>query len=212
MARLSSIFATPLIVERLDDADLDEALERAILERRDTQRGIRRSNIGGWHSDTAILDWGGPPARALGRKVIALANRHTADRKGGRIEHDWLIEGWANVSERGAANTVHTHPAAFWSAVYYVRVGGGEGGKLILLDPRLPALTMQAPDLLFHGTGAQRQVALQPAAGMLVMFPAWLNHMVSPWEGGGPRISVAFNLSGRHRPRPGLMPASRIPE
>jgi hypothetical protein len=39
------------------------------------------------------------------------------------------------------------------------------------------------------GTG----IPFSPATGHLLIFPAWLEHRVEPFEGAGERISIAFN-------------------
>lgn len=209
--KLEYIFATPVIVERLSDAEeLNAQLESTILARREGHRGIRRSNIGGWHSDTGFLDWGGEPARLLARRVVELADSHTTDRLAPQEAHPWQVEAWANVSEAGAANAPHSHPGCYWSAVYYVRTDAGEGGELILFDPRMPELAMHAPDLRFRNAGGEQVVKSKPLAGMLVLFPSWLTHSVSAWQGAGLRISVAINLSAVVRPREGLVEASSL--
>jgi len=82
----------------------------------------------------------------------------------------------------------------FWSAVYYVRAGEGEGGQLVLHDPRMPALRMHAPALRFIDMGPDVRTEIEPRSGLLVLFPAWLMHSVEPWHGEGSRISVAMNI------------------
>ena len=211
-ARLEHIFATPVILERLDPGELpDAALETAILDRKRVDPGIKRSNLGGWHSDTQLFRWGGEPARKLAERIVALANANTVDRSRRSDEHpEWQVEGWANVTEAGGSNAPHVHPGCFWSAVYYVRVDEGEGGELLLFDPRMPGLTMQAPDLRFRNAGGEQVARTQPAPGLLIMFPSWLTHSVVPWHGTGLRISVAINLAAVTKARDGLVDAARL--
>ena len=59
---------------------------------------------------------------------------------------------WANVNRSGHGNEFHSHPGAFWSAVYYVDDGGIDadpslGGELEFMDPRGPLPAMNAPHL-----------------------------------------------------------------
>jgi uncharacterized protein (TIGR02466 family) len=209
--QIEHIFATPVIVDRLANAaELNAQLEPLILEKRQGDPGIRRSNVGGWHSDTGLLSWGGAAAQALAARVVEIADAHTIDRLAPEGRHPWQIEAWANVGEAGAANAPHSHPGCYWSAVYYVRTDEGEGGELILFDPRMPGLAMQAPDLRFRNAGGEQLVKSKPSAGMLVMFPSWLMHSVTAWHGSGLRISVAINLSAVVRPREGLVDASSL--
>src|SRR6185312_14533673 len=85
--------------------------------------------------------------------------------------------------------------ACFWSAVYYVRIDEGEGGELVLDDPRMPMMEMHAPFLRFRNAGGDKAIRLRPSAGQIVIFPSWLVHSVTPWQGEGLRISIAVNLS-----------------
>ncbi|HLL32095.1 MAG TPA: TIGR02466 family protein [Allosphingosinicella sp.] len=195
--QLELLFATPVLVGRLGDSErINAALEAAILERRKSHPGIERSNVGGWHSAPDLLHWGGDPLREVAAQIVELADANTHDMMAGPGQRrGWVLEAWANVSERGGANQLHAHPGCFWSAVYYVRVDPGGGGELILHDPRVPAMHMHAPMLRFRHAGAEAMVHTTPQAGMLVLFPSWLNHSVAPYLGDGLRISIALNLS-----------------
>ncbi len=194
-AKLENLFATPVVLDSIQDPALIEALEGAILKRRSEDPGIVRSNAGGWHSDDALFDWGGEPARRLLNRIFKLASAQTrmkADRADATF--DWVAEGWANVNGPGASNSAHAHPGCFWSAVFYVRVDPGTGGELLLQDPRSPAMEMYAPSLWFANAGVQREGTIKPVTGTLVLFPSWLVHSVTPWFGDGLRISIAVNL------------------
>lgn len=190
-----ALFATPLVSARLDPAVDLAALHAAILTRRAAHPGVDRSNYGGWDSDKGLFDWGGAAARALAVQLIGLADGHVYDP--GR-RHEWVLEGWANVSGTGDSRAVHLHPASFWSAVLFV-AADGEGGELVLHDPRLPGLAMHAPALRFSDKAPEHEARIRPDPGVIVMFPAWLQHSVAPWRGPGPRVSVAVNLSARLR-------------
>lgn len=200
-AKIAGLFDTPLIADRIDDAALLAELKRLILARREADRGIEASNLGGWHSTRDMADWGGESARAVADRVIGLAERCTIDvgAKPGRERYRWRAEMWANVSPPGASNAAHAHPGCYWSAVLYVDAGDKDaGGEFVLSDPRLPMLRMHAPDLRFRRPGRQEEqdeIAIVPETGLLLMFPAWLMHSVRPYRGQGLRISVAVNLS-----------------
>jgi uncharacterized protein (TIGR02466 family) len=209
--RVQHIFSTPLLIDRLGDPQFNLALEKAILTRHSEDPGVKRSNVGGWHSDLQLLDWGGPPVRRLFEHVIALADKNTIYKSGGEVKTDWRVEGWANVSQDGAANMMHVHGGCYWSAVYYVRIDEGKGGQLVFYDPRMPTLAMHAPHLRFRNGNGEREVRVRPVPGLLILFPSWLSHAVDPWYGEGFRISIAINLTAiRHTvPQAALMPAKR---
>jgi uncharacterized protein (TIGR02466 family) len=195
------VFATPLIVRKLPDAErLNAELESAILERRGQDPGIRRSNAGGWHSAPDLFTWAGEASHRLAREIIFLADANTRDlRAASEGRRGWVLDAWANVSEAGASNLPHNHGGCYWSAVYYVRVDEGEGGELVLHDPRMPALDMHAPHLRFVHGGPEQSIKIKPQAGTLIMFPSWLVHSVAAWDGPAFRISIAVNLSEKPR-------------
>jgi uncharacterized protein (TIGR02466 family) len=192
-ARSLSLFATPVMVEELDDSDaLNAELAEIILARMKSDPGLQLSNIGGWQSKHDLPAWAGAAGQRIVRSAARLATANTSAAKGSAVH--WSIDAWANVSEGGASNRAHVHGGSYWSAVYYVAVGAGEGGELMLHDPRMPALRMHAPNLRFKGGGPELFAPIMPRAGLMVLFPAWLSHSVQPWAGGEPRISIAMNI------------------
>ena len=206
MPQAASLFDTPVIIDQMPEAArINMRLKAAILARMAESDGLTISNMGGWHSDTQMIEWGGEEAVALVRRIVAAADRFTVDIKAGASpRHRWVPEMWANVSPPGASNRHHSHPGAFWSAVYYVDDGycGSAdrdlGGELVLFDPRMPMVRMTAPDLRFRRPGQSPEhdeAQFRPAAGRIVMFPAWLSHAVNPYRGTGQRISIAVNLT-----------------
>jgi len=203
----AALFETVVVIDQLPNAaEINRQLRDAILSRQANDPGVEISNVGGWHSDTHMLRWGGEAAQALLERIVAAADRYSIDIKAepGKPRHRWFPEMWANVSGPGASNQFHRHPGAFWSAVYYVDDGyagstdRGLGGELVLEDPRMPAIRMAAPDLRFRvrdGKHDHHETWMRPQSGRIVMFPAWLSHSVRPYKGTGLRISIAVNLS-----------------
>ena len=191
--RVRPLFATPLVIDQLQGADtLNAALERTIAERRSADSGLRLSNRGGWQSTHDFAAWAGPEGKAVIARAVELASAHSQRSDG--TPPRWSVDAWANVSSEGAFNMPHVHGGSYWSAVYYVRVGEGEGGELVLHDPRMPGLRMHAPGIAFRNMGPELKAELKPRAGLMVLFPGWLSHSVEPWRGSGERISVAMNI------------------
>lgn len=194
------IFPTHILETRIKDwAALNDALKSVIAGKQAAGPGISRSNIGGWHSDTEMLHWGGEPARRLALATLQLCGAYTHDKgmRGNTPRFEMGLEMWANVSPPGASNQMHAHPGCVWSGVYYVDDGGDAGsGQLVLHDPRFPMNRMAAPDLVFAADGAveEMRVEIAPEAGKLVAFPSWLMHSVKAHTGSRDRISVALNV------------------
>jgi uncharacterized protein (TIGR02466 family) len=191
--RVAALFATPVILDELPDCEeLNGQLEAAILARRDRDAGLRLSNRGGWQSSHDFPRWSGEAGARLLNHAGALASAHTTTNHSEPVR--WLVDAWANMSDSGNFNMPHLHGATYWSCVYYVRVGEGEGGELILHDPRMPGLRMHAPHYRFKGMGAEVAVDIKAKPGLMILFPGWLSHHVEPWHGAGTRISVAMNI------------------
>ena len=187
------LFPTPVITDELRGAEaLNAELEGIILARRAEDSGHKLSNRGGWQSRHDLARWGGEAGKRLIDHALALADSHTLGGTTGKSR--WRCEAWANVSGPGHFNTPHVHSATFWSAVYYVAIGNGKGGELVLHDPRMPGLIMHAPNLRFRGLGPDVETRIEPMPGLMVLFPGWLSHSVEPWQGSGNRISVAMNI------------------
>jgi uncharacterized protein (TIGR02466 family) len=113
-------------------------------------------------------------------------------------------ESWVNVSPAGAFHTLHSHPGFSFSGVYYVASGApspSSAGRLEFADPRantyLPGLD--------HSSVAAMSIAPEP--GALIIFPAWLQHTVTPHHGSAERISVAFNVRLKAIARPDAIAA-----
>ena len=205
MAETRHLFTTPFVIDRLQSAEGVAVLREAILaEQRRDASGVQISNIGGWHSNTNMIEWGGEAARALAHKAMTMADENMVNigAKQGR-EYGWVPEMWANVSSKGHANQYHTHPGAYWSAVAYIDDGyeGSDdaalGGELQLLDPRMPMIRMAAVDFRLkdqQGQAQNNEPKMRPTTGLIVMFPSWLQHSVRAFRGSGTRISVAINL------------------
>jgi len=104
---------------------------------------------------------------------------------------DFILWGWAVSYHAGHTQGLHVHPSANISGVYYVTappaaLAPGDAGKISFYDPR-PRATMN--QLAFQAT--RHRVA--PVPGDMYLFPSWLEHSVSAFQGEGVRTCIAFN-------------------
>ncbi len=205
-----ALFETPIAYCQLTDGEqFLEDLEAVVRDRHGKDSGIKRSNIGGWHSDTRMLDWGGEPARKLGQTVINIARRMTHFKGSSPDAFDWTLQMWANITPRGGMNDMHVHPGNLWAAVLYLDMGrethgkaSGAGGNFFVEDPRFPMNVMRNTGMRLIGTDGkpqdvQSEFTLQ--RGDIVVFPAWLRHGVRPYTGNRERISIAVNIDAIRR-------------
>jgi len=111
---------------------------------------------------------------------------HPTDRRksaGYRINGSWSVR-----LMPGGFHVNHVHPRGWISSAYYVELpaaGSGAHGKAGWLK-------FGEPDASYPGCAADHLV--EPAAGMLVLFPSYLWHGTVPFDRGGRRLTAAFDV------------------
>lgn len=145
-----------------------------------------RSNRQGWNSDKVIFQ---KPEFAELHAVSTRVFRHVLTEMGVTAGQDFQLSAWANVHDTGGFNVSHIHQNCWLSGCFYLQVPDG-AGPIVLRDPRPGA--MMAP---FRGGQSNnfQEVRIRPQAGLLLVFPNWLEHAVEPNESPEPRISIAMN-------------------
>jgi uncharacterized protein (TIGR02466 family) len=191
-------FNVPLLIQAIPNAEATNAgLRRLILERERRSAGLRISNAGGWHSEETLLDWPEPEVATLRGWIdsaVQRISRLPVRQNPEAVRLAYRAAAWANVNRSGNYNTPHVHAGIHWAVVYYVAVGEAEpgypqNGQLELRDPRPAAVYGRLPGFMFG-----RAITIDPKPGLMVAFPAWLEHWVHPFHGSGERISIAANV------------------
>jgi uncharacterized protein (TIGR02466 family) len=101
---------------------------------------------------------------------------------------------WVNLLRGPGHHSAHIHPHSIISGSLYVEVPNGSGA-IRFEDPRLP-LMMAAPQRRNDAPqNLQPFVAIQPRAGLVLMWESWLRHEVLPGTGRGERLSISFNFA-----------------
>lgn len=181
--------------------ELNKKLRRLLL---DMEKGARNklagtSNVGGYHSDTHLLQKDDEAIAELrgmiGQGIEAflrplVQNECTAPPQNLNLR----LWGWALVMREGDYNHQHIHPDANISGVYYVAIPkvmqdstpGQPHGCISFIDPRPRADAMRLPN-------QQSAHAINPQPGDMVIFPSYYEHSVTPFKGSGVRICIAFN-------------------
>ena len=190
--RLERVFSTPIFSYTFPDGGaLNSELRKLILEMEHASIGVSRSNQGGWQSAPDFFQLNRAPIAELERLVTHAINIATLQATA-RSDLSYRVElyGWAAVNRKGHYNTTHLHPMSTWSGVYYVDPGDGvepAGGLLEFVHP----ISAAAMTFFPHVLPSARVV--RPQAGMVILFPSYLQHSVRTFEGDQPRICVPFN-------------------
>ena len=178
-----------------ENAELNTRLRLRILDHSRQSRGEKKSNAGGWHSETGQLEFLGELREPLIKQMIALADAATrrvlSDAGVPVPPYEWGFQAWANLSRGGDSHAAHTHPGATWSGVYYVdsgETGAGEIAEIEITDPCL------ARSNTFFPYALPSSVGVRPQPGLMILFPSYVPHAVHVQKGSSTRISIAFNL------------------
>jgi uncharacterized protein (TIGR02466 family) len=178
--------------------ELEQLAQRLM---QDERNATLRTNVRGWHYAGDLFEREEPVVAAfraqMEQHVQAYLNHF---RPAERTRQDrFRLAGWINVNRAGDFNVLHCHPGCFLSAVYYVKVPlPMQGGEIVFRDPRGPAVAMyETPGIELPWVGTGTGIPFVPATGQLLIFPAWLEHRVEPFQGAGERISIAFNATNR---------------
>lgn len=203
-ARPLPLFETPVGFGEISNAGaLLDNLATAIKANKAASLGIKRSNEGGWHSNTDMLEWGGEAARKVADIAISIAKRMGHFEDASVDDFDWKVSMWANVTAPRGLNALHSHPGNLWAAVLNIDMGGEPesgiqpGGNFYLEDPCFHLAAMHNNGFrMLGGDGLPQkyQVDLSLKRGNLVVFPAWLRHGARMYTGSRVRISVAINI------------------
>jgi len=205
-AWLRLLFGTPLYSASLDGHEaLNEELTSLFTAERAAAASstIAKSLVGnGWRTDDQLLQRRDLSAfRRLHRGLLTHAESMVRYSQMDSFEPRLQLRGWAVWLDSGGSMREHVHPSSSYSGVYYVSVPQGmRGGCLRLQDPRPGAqmVVLGAEDRQF-----MESRLLCPEPGLLVLFPSWVPHSVTPveepLENGNtttraPRIAVAFNV------------------
>ena len=191
--RMEQIFATPIFSHVVEGTEaLNAELARLILEREARGGGQAKSNQGGWQSLPDFFEWPGDAVAAVER-IAASAIAAASVRAGvpPETELEMELHGWAAVNRAGHYNTVHVHPDATWSGVYYVDPGDepaeGHGAAIEFAHPVVAATMTFFPGILPSAR------VVRPRAGLVILFPSYLQHSVRMYTGSRPRVCVPFN-------------------
>lgn len=172
-------------------AELHQAIDSRILGAlADLRRDLPGLTPGaGWQSEQTLHQ------REEFRELVSCVNKAVKSvLQFLRIGYDaFEITGcWANVLAKGAAHRRHSHPNNFLSGVYYVRTQPG-ADTINFHDPRNQASIIRPPVVELTAENTD-QVVVRVKNGMLLVFPAYLQHSVDANASQEERVSVSFNV------------------
>jgi uncharacterized protein (TIGR02466 family) len=197
--KLVNLYPTTLLHRRLDGmAEVNRQLAALVaqLAAAEPNAADGTTTQGGFQTRDDLFNRDHPAINMLKQHVAkamqdyaAILIRQECTRPPAKV--DFVMWGWAVSYKAGDSQGLHVHPGANISGVYYVAappatLERGESGKISFYDPR-PRANMN--QLAFQSTRHREA----PVPGDMILFPSWLEHAVSPFQGAGARVCIAFN-------------------
>ena len=163
----------PIFSTILDNhIELNKYLKEIILEHRKKYPQSNTSNVHAWHSDwhTHILN---PKFRPFCDMVCDQCTLVGEKYYIGNYQYD-VGTMWAMMYESGDSTAKHLHFPNTFAVSYYIEVG-----------------SKSSPIIFENDDG--RSLTIQPKNGMLLIWPAFIPHMVLPTE--SKRMAISLNVS-----------------
>ena len=191
MIKKEYFFPTIIYYKDLPNPEgLNSYLEKHILEWSKQDKGVKKTNINAWHSQTDMNN----------KKEYEPLTRELFQMQKEIIQEEYLDikprlgNMWANINPPGGYNNSHIHPNSLFSGVYYIKALPNSG-RLQLMDPR-PGVQqcMPARKKGKIPTELWREIFCEAIPGRMIMFPAWMWHKVETNQSNDIRISVSFNF------------------
>lgn len=101
-----------------------------------------------------------------------------------------IVSSWINYSTKGMFQEYHMHADTDISGVFYINAVK-DSGKIFF---RNPSPTVLYHRLTFVTNEIDSEVSYSPIGGRMLLWPGYLDHMVSKNKSDGERISVTFNI------------------
>lgn len=196
----SALWPTHLMKVALPGAEQANPVLADLLERMDAERAQMTT-------DYLSGDLFDHPHPALGWLKSCIERGVVDYARGTGVDYplDFRIQAWPNVNRFGDYHDLHNHPHSWASGTYYVRVPRGEDAPpgredrtpnaISFFDPR-PQANMLA---IRNDPQVDPEHRVQPEAGQMLVWPAFLHHMVHVNLSREARLSISFNIVLRWR-------------
>ena len=189
------IFADPIFKYKLDNFEnVNKDLEKYIYNLyAEDNKGIKRSNQGGWHSQNFQLGIKDTIQNKFAIKIQEyILNCFQNMGWKTKDKNIQIKEMWAIINKQENFNITHTHPNNILSSAYYVKAPKN-CGDFIAENSNL-AKRHHYPEIENWNELNADIARIKVSEGDLLLFPAYLPHQVSKNESGEDRIVISFNV------------------
>jgi len=165
-------------------------LKKYCFQLQKNNQGIAKSNVGGWQSEDLFDEH--PITIQLKNKIVEHINSFSKEFNFNKKLQ--LSNLWVNINGYRDSNDAHTHPASFFSGVFYVKAPK-KSGKLTFINPNRNFMEWVFDKNITGYIQNNSSIwSFEPEENMLYIFPSFLEHKVTPhMNKTEKRISISFN-------------------
>ena len=189
------LFPEPIFKYKLNDyQNFNQELGKYIYDLYEKDnKGIQRSNRGGWHSENFKLS----EPNSIQQKFAQEVQKYILNafqNMGWSIKNKniRLKEMWAIINKKSNFNVIHTHANCYLSAAYYVKAPKN-CGKFFVEHPNI-AKRYSHPEISNRNELNGEVAEIDISEGDLLLFPGYLPHKVGKNESDNDRIVISFNV------------------
>ena len=189
---LQSLFITPVMMTEVKGHG--HLIDRLYEIKAKDQKGMPRSNVGGWHSNDKLYE--DEEFRSTVADILWNAKEGFNHLD---VQDEYVPEMtglWGMINPPGSRNNVHTHPYNYLSGVYYLKVPQNSG-NLVFLEPKPQAEVLSPPKIKEASIHLAHSVTWEPKENSLIFFPSWLQHEVQYNNSKEDRVILSFNINWR---------------
>ena len=189
---LQSLFITPVMITQVTGHD--HLTDRLYEIKEKDEKGMPRSNVGGWHSNDELYkdeEFKSTVGDILLKAKECFGHLDVQDKYVPEMTGLWGI-----INPPGSRNNIHTHPYNYLSGVYYLKVPQ-KSGNLVFLDPRPQAEVLSPPKKKDASIHIAHSVDYEPKENSLIFFPSLLQHEVKINTSNKDRVILSFNINWR---------------
>jgi len=186
-----NLFQVPIQKTNLE-LNIDSLIEFCYELKRKDKKGVKKTNVGGWHSGNVINETHTEFVKLI-NEIENAANLYHHEIQLKKIYNQKIENIWVNINQKGHSNVSHDHPRSIFSGAFYLR-----GNAPICFQHPFSGITTYfwgEPIVEEWNETNSEGWGILPESNTLLIFPSWIQHKVCINEEDTDRISFSFNTT-----------------
>tara|TARA_Y200000002_G_scaffold249466_1_gene206596 strand:- start:1150 stop:1734 length:585 start_codon:yes stop_codon:yes gene_type:complete len=164
----------------------NDAIETFAHDRKNLDKGVTVSNYIGWQSNPIKQN----DNTEFDQLVTAISEQINTCAAQAELPALEIQSIWININTPGGYNTLHNHPGAILSGVYYIKSDPSQGN---IMFERSDNAEYFLPPMEKPNYFTSTATTYKAMTGAIYVFPGWMKHSVQPNLTKEDRLSVSFN-------------------